>query len=89
MDLGTTRVVLLLIDLSTGRPIAESAVDNPQIVIGPDVLTRIHHAETAGGLKELNDLVITGLNRPSARSAEIPGMRRVTSASSPSPATPP
>jgi len=62
VDLGTTRVVLLLIDLSTGRPIAESAVDNPQIVIGPDVLTRIHHAETAGGLKELNDLVITGLN---------------------------
>jgi len=62
VDLGTTRVVLLLIDLSTGRPIAESAVDNPQIVIGPDVLARIHHAETAGGLKELNDLVITGLN---------------------------
>ena len=62
VDLGTTRVVLLLIDLSTGRPIAESAVDNPQIVIGPDVLTRIHHAEPAGGLKELNDLVITGLN---------------------------
>ena len=70
VDLGTTRVVLLLIDLSTGRPIAESAVDNPQIVIGPDVLTRIHHAETAGGLKELNDLVITGLN--SARHAVCP-----------------
>jgi uncharacterized 2Fe-2S/4Fe-4S cluster protein (DUF4445 family) len=30
VDLGTTRVVLRLVDLTTGRALAESAFDNPQ-----------------------------------------------------------
>ncbi|MCK7506260.1 MAG: hypothetical protein MZV70_20790 [Desulfobacterales bacterium] len=47
MDLGTTRVVLRLIDLATGRALGEHAFDNPQIAIGPDVLARIHHADIA------------------------------------------
>jgi uncharacterized 2Fe-2S/4Fe-4S cluster protein (DUF4445 family) len=42
--------------------LAESAFDNPQIAVGPDVLTRIHHAEAPGGLSELNHLIVTGLN---------------------------
>ena len=62
VDLGTTRVVLRLIDLASGRVLGEHAFDNPQITIGPDVLARIHHADSPGGLKELNGLIVGGLN---------------------------
>ena len=62
VDLGTTRVVLRLIDLATGGTLAEHAVDNPQTAVGPDVLTRIHHADSPEGLRHLNALIIGGLN---------------------------
>jgi uncharacterized 2Fe-2S/4Fe-4S cluster protein (DUF4445 family) len=67
VDLGTTRVVLRLIDLVDGCIIAESAFDNPQDTIGPDILARIHHAEQPEGLAELNRLIINGLNRGIAK----------------------
>ncbi|MCK7503300.1 MAG: hypothetical protein MZV70_03770 [Desulfobacterales bacterium] len=51
VDLGTTRVVLRLIDLATCRVLGEHAFDNPQIAVGPDVLARIHHADPPGGLR--------------------------------------
>ncbi len=62
VDLGTTRVVLQMIDLETGRTLSESAFDNPQAAIGPDILTRIHHADRPGGLDELNRLIVDGIN---------------------------
>ena len=63
VDLGTTRVALLLIDLISGRTLGENTFDNPQLAIGPDVLARIHHADSPAGLNELNHLIIGGLNR--------------------------
>jgi uncharacterized 2Fe-2S/4Fe-4S cluster protein (DUF4445 family) len=63
VDLGTTRVVLRLIDLATGEALADHAFDNPQAAVGPDVLARIHHAETTEGLRDLHALIINGLNR--------------------------
>jgi len=63
VDLGTTTVVLRLIDLSTGLALGERSFINPQISIGPDILTRLHFAEKENGLRELNRLIIEGLNR--------------------------
>jgi uncharacterized 2Fe-2S/4Fe-4S cluster protein (DUF4445 family) len=63
VDLGTTKVVLRLLDLSDGRTLGESGFDNPQLIVGPDILARIHFAETSGGLERLNKLIITGLNQ--------------------------
>ena len=63
VDLGTTRVVLRLVDLASGRSLAELAFDNPQEKVGPDILARIHFAEKEDGLKHLNDLIIRDLNR--------------------------
>jgi uncharacterized 2Fe-2S/4Fe-4S cluster protein (DUF4445 family) len=63
VDLGTTRVVLRIIDLTTGAHQAESVFDNPQIAVGPDVLARIHHVEKPGGLEQLNRLIVDGINR--------------------------
>jgi uncharacterized 2Fe-2S/4Fe-4S cluster protein (DUF4445 family) len=62
VDLGTSRVVLRLLDLITGRILSESAFDNPQITIGPDILTRVHHADSDTGTMELHQLIINGLN---------------------------
>jgi uncharacterized 2Fe-2S/4Fe-4S cluster protein (DUF4445 family) len=62
VDLGTTRVVLRIIELFTGSTRAETVFDNPQIAVGPDVLARIHHVETPGGLERLNRLIVDGLN---------------------------
>ena len=63
VDLGTTRVVVRLIDLSTGKTLTESAFDNPQLEVGPDILARIHYAGTEKGLAQLTNLIISGLNR--------------------------
>jgi uncharacterized 2Fe-2S/4Fe-4S cluster protein (DUF4445 family) len=63
VDLGTTRVVMRLVDLDRGRILAETAFDNPQLAIGPDVLARIHHADQPEGLSELNRLIVDGVNR--------------------------
>lgn len=63
VDLGTTRVVLRLLDLATGETLGESSFDNPQIAIGPDVLARILHTDTDGGMAENNRLITEGLNR--------------------------
>jgi len=63
VDLGTTRVVLRLVDLANDRILDEDAFDNPQIAVAPDVLARIHHAETPEGLAGLQTMVLDGLNR--------------------------
>jgi len=62
IDLGTTRIVLSLLDLETGQILQEGSFDNPQGAIGPDVLTRIHYAADHDGLRHLNRLVVDGLN---------------------------
>jgi uncharacterized 2Fe-2S/4Fe-4S cluster protein (DUF4445 family) len=66
VDLGTTRVVLRIVDLTDGRHLAESSFDNPQLAIGPDILTRIHHADTPDGQTYLQNLIVTGLNEQTA-----------------------
>jgi uncharacterized 2Fe-2S/4Fe-4S cluster protein (DUF4445 family) len=63
VDLGTTRVVLRILDLSDGRTLGESGFDNPQLAAGPDILARIHFAETSGGLERLNKAIVNGLNQ--------------------------
>ena len=63
VDIGTTRIVMALVDLSTGRVLAEQGMDNPQAGIGPDVLARIHHSRQPGGLEELRHKAVTGVNQ--------------------------
>jgi uncharacterized 2Fe-2S/4Fe-4S cluster protein (DUF4445 family) len=62
VDLGTTRVSLRLVDLHTGGAVAEQTFDNPQVAVGPDILTRIHHAERPGGARDLQTLIVEALN---------------------------
>jgi len=63
VDLGTTRVVTRLMDLYSGQVLIESTFDNPQLSVGPDILTRIHHADTQKGEQHLHQLILDALNR--------------------------
>ncbi len=62
IDIGTTRIVIMLLDLESGQTMGETGFDNPQAVIGPDVLARIHHSNQPGGLDQLQKLVVDAVN---------------------------
>ena len=74
VDLGTTTVVVRLLDLLTGETRSEVSFSNPQIPLGPDILTRIHHAAQPEGLAELRQSVLDRLNRELGRLAEGEGV---------------
>jgi uncharacterized 2Fe-2S/4Fe-4S cluster protein (DUF4445 family) len=58
IDVGTTTVVVGLVDLSTGRPVGSHAELNGQARFGADVISRIIHTqEHEGGLEELREAV--------------------------------
>lgn len=48
MDLGTTTIVLRLLNLETGEIIADSSFENPQRFGGSDVMARIHYDSEDG-----------------------------------------
>lgn len=74
VDLGTSTVVVRLVDLRTHDALEEVSFHNPQIAIGKDVLTRIHYAGEPGGLKELQGLLIGSLNDVVGRITERQGI---------------
>ena len=43
IDLGTTTVVMRLIDLETGEQVADTSFENPQRFGGSDIMSRIHY----------------------------------------------
>ncbi|MDW5562017.1 MAG: ASKHA domain-containing protein [Methanomassiliicoccus sp.] len=61
VDVGTTTVVAELIDLATGRTVAQASDYNRQLVCGEDVLSRIAYAEEKG-LERLTELVVDTIN---------------------------
>jgi len=61
VDIGTTTVVAELVDLNTGRTVAQASDYNHQLVCGEDVLSRISYAEEKGG-KRLTELVVDTVN---------------------------
>jgi uncharacterized 2Fe-2S/4Fe-4S cluster protein (DUF4445 family) len=61
-DLGTTTVVLHIVDLESGEVLGTSSTLNPQVARGEDVISRIHYARKPGHLKELRDLIIGAVN---------------------------
>ncbi|OEU79906.1 MAG: hypothetical protein BA872_08415 [Desulfobacterales bacterium C00003060] len=62
LDIGTTTVCAQLIDLKTGRVMAERAEYNRQVEYGEDVITRIVYAQKPEGQKRLQFLVVSTVN---------------------------
>ncbi len=65
VDIGTTTVVVSLIDLNTGEEIDDEAEINPQKIYGQDVLTRITYVIENGdkGIKDLQGAIVNSLNK--------------------------
>lgn len=66
VDIGTTTVVVDLVDLSDGRIIDVGSTYNSQMRFGDDVITRIVHATEGGELKELKKAVTSDINNLSS-----------------------
>ena len=76
IDIGTTRIEMAIMNLETGIEVGNIGFDNPQALIGPDVLTRIHYSAKPGGLEELNCLVIEAVNRNLAHLCKAHGYEK-------------
>ena len=63
MDIGTTTIYGQVIDLISGKVLAEYGDFNGQISYGEDVISRIVYAEKPGGLDRLNEVVIGTINK--------------------------
>jgi len=63
VDIGTTKVVAYLIDLTSGKVLATESMPNPQIPFGEDVMSRITFTtKTPDGNERLQKVILDGLN---------------------------
>jgi len=63
VDIGTTTVCGLLIDLNTGQVLADSTSYNEQIRFGEDVISRMIYSQRPGGLEDLQEQVVRTINK--------------------------
>ena len=75
MDIGTSKIVVYVIHLGSGETRGVGFIENPQIMFGEDLISRIAHATTNdNGLSALQDLTISGLNealKDACREAQV------------------
>ena len=64
VDIGTTSVAALLIDMTTGRILSKASAGNGQIRYGADVINRIIEQTKPGGTKKLQDAIIVETLNP-------------------------
>ncbi|MDF1613971.1 ASKHA domain-containing protein [Desulfurivibrio dismutans] len=62
VDIGTTTVCGMLIDLNSGEVIAEASAYNDQISCGEDVISRIVYSQRGDGLRTLQGKVVRTIN---------------------------
>jgi len=62
VDVGTTSLVVYLVNLATGKVVDIASTYNPQVRCGEDIISRIVYATESGGLFELQKLVIDAVN---------------------------
>jgi uncharacterized 2Fe-2S/4Fe-4S cluster protein (DUF4445 family) len=74
VDLGTTTVAVLLVDLETGEIIDSGTEYNAQISCGLDVISRINYARTPHRLEELRDKALSTINNITKKLAESSGI---------------
>ena len=58
LDLGTTSLAGLLVDLQSGKILAKASCGNGQIRYGADVINRIIESDKPGGRRRLQDAVV-------------------------------
>ena len=58
IDIGTTTVSMVLVDMTTGKILAKGSSGNGQIRYGADVINRIIEQSREGGRKKLQDAIV-------------------------------
>ena len=58
IDIGTTTVSMVLVDLASGKLLAKGSSGNGQIRYGADVINRIIESSRPGGRKKLQDAIV-------------------------------
>lgn len=75
MDIGTTTMVLYLVDLQKGEILESISASNPQEIHGADVISRITYAlESAEHQRELKEMLEDEINRMVERVASAHGI---------------
>ncbi|MFV0528585.1 MAG: corrinoid activation/regeneration protein AcsV [Lachnospiraceae bacterium] len=64
IDIGTTTVSALLIDMKTGELLSKASAGNAQIRYGADVINRIIESIKPGGKKKLQDAIVSETLNP-------------------------
>lgn len=62
VDVGTTSLVVYLVDLFSGKVVDYASTYNPQVRCGEDIISRIVYAAEMGGLEELQELIVGAVN---------------------------
>lgn len=62
VDIGTTTISGVLVDLNSGEVVAEASAYNAQISYGEDVISRIIYSQRPAGLKKLQAKVVHTIN---------------------------
>jgi uncharacterized 2Fe-2S/4Fe-4S cluster protein (DUF4445 family) len=71
VDVGTSKIVGQLVSLDDGQVVATSSLENPQIIHGEDVISRITFASASEvGLDQLQSIVLDGINVVASRVCE-------------------
>jgi uncharacterized 2Fe-2S/4Fe-4S cluster protein (DUF4445 family) len=76
VDIGTTTLVVTLVELASGRELATASALNPQARHAQDVLSRIRLARDATGLALLQGEIVTALNVLTGEVAASAGIDR-------------
>ncbi len=75
IDLGTTKIAILLVDMLSGKTIDKKGVMNPQISFGEDVMSRINFAmQSAENLQKIQSVVIEQINKTIGELADNNGL---------------
>jgi uncharacterized 2Fe-2S/4Fe-4S cluster protein (DUF4445 family) len=62
VDIGTTTIVVYLVNMTNGRVVDTASLYNPQVKCGDDVITRIVYATEKNGLQELQELAVGSIS---------------------------
>jgi len=76
IDVGTTTVVVQLVDLDTGRVLGSEGCHNQQATYGEDVISRVIFACGKGGLEPVQKAVIKNINQLIRKLCQEKGISR-------------
>lgn len=63
IDIGTSKIVIHLVDLTSGTTVAIESIPNPQSSYGADILSRLTYAlQCEDNLKKLQEILIRAIN---------------------------